>query len=151
MKTTLNFYFVLIFAIVFFACPVDGSAGTRELKIKAGFLYNFSKYVEWPNASFLDDKSPLNFCIIDHEDFAKIVEKSLEGKKTRGRVIFTQLKKEADGSVVLYLQKESPGKDLEPNWLPAPDGPFYTVMRLYGPRPSVLEGNWTPPALERIN
>ncbi len=62
-----------------------------------------------------------------------------------------QLKKEADGSVVLYLQKESPGKDLEANWLPAPDGPFYAVLRLYGPKPSALEGKWSPPALERIN
>jgi hypothetical protein len=38
-----------------------------------------------------------------------------------------------DGSLTLYVQKETPGKDLESNWLPAPDGPFYVVMRLYGP------------------
>ncbi len=63
--------------------------------------------------------------------------------------MINQFKKEADGSIVLYVQKEAPGKNLGPNWLPAPDGPFYTVMRLYGPKPSALEGNWTPPALER--
>lgn len=39
-----------------------------------------------------------------------------------------------DGSLTLYIQKESPGKALEPNWLPAPDGPFYCVLRLYGPK-----------------
>ena len=62
-----------------------------------------------------------------------------------------QFNKEEDGSVVLYLQKKSPGKDLEANWLPAPGGPFYAVLRLYGPKPSALEGKWSPPALKRIN
>ncbi len=53
----------------------------------------------------------------------------------------------ADGSLTLYVQKESPGKELEPNWLPAPDGPFYAVMRLYGPKPEALEGKWVNPQL----
>jgi hypothetical protein len=50
-----------------------------------------------------------------------------------------------NGSLVLYLGKDSPGAELEPNWLPAPDGPFYMTMRLYGPKPEVLDGSWTPP------
>ena len=56
-----------------------------------------------------------------------------------------------DGSLTLYVQKESPGKDLESNWLPAPDGPFYAVLRLYGPQKEALEGKWTPPALQKTN
>jgi len=53
-----------------------------------------------------------------------------------------------DGSLVLYISKESPGPDLESNWLPAPDGPFYAVMRLYGPEKEALEGgSWSPPPL----
>ena len=52
-----------------------------------------------------------------------------------------------DGSLTLYVQKESPGKNLEPNWLPAPDGPFYAVMRLYGPKKEALEGKWVAPQL----
>jgi hypothetical protein len=65
------------------------------------------------------------------------------------------LKKNADGSLTLYLQKDSPGKDKESNWLPAPDGPIYLVMRLYWPRtqsPSILppgEGSWSPPPVVR--
>jgi hypothetical protein len=55
-----------------------------------------------------------------------------------------------DGTLVFHISKESPGKDLEPNWLPAPNGPFYLVMRLYGPEKEALEGRWTPPALERV-
>jgi hypothetical protein len=52
-----------------------------------------------------------------------------------------------DGSLTLYVQKESPGKKLESNWLPAPDGPFYAVMRLYGPKKEALEGKWVNPPL----
>jgi len=66
------------------------------------------------------------------------------------------LQKNADGSLTLYLQKDSPGPDKESNWLPAPDGPIYLVMRLYWPRtepPSILppgEGTWQPPALVQV-
>lgn len=52
---------------------------------------------------------------------------------------------EDDGSLVLYIGTDSPGEALETNWLPAPDGPFYMVMRLYGPEPAALEGEWIPP------
>ena len=63
------------------------------------------------------------------------------------------MNKNSDGSLTLYIQKDSPGKDKEANWLPAPDGPIYLVMRLYWPKntpPSILpvgEGTWQPPAL----
>ena len=61
------------------------------------------------------------------------------------------LAKNADGSLTLYLQKDSPGKDKESNWLPAPDGPIYLVMRLYWPKPDALERKWKPPAVVRVN
>jgi hypothetical protein len=67
-----------------------------------------------------------------------------------------QMKKNRDGSLTLYIQKDSPGKDKESNWLPAPDGPIYLVMRLYWPKtepPSILppgEGSWRPPALQQV-
>ena len=44
------------------------------------------------------------------------------------------MKKNDDGSLTLYIQKDSPGADKEANWLPAPDGPIYLVMRLYWPK-----------------
>jgi len=61
------------------------------------------------------------------------------------------MKKNADGSLTLYIQKDSPGKAKESNWLPAPNGNAYLVMRLYWPKdapPSILppgEGTWKPP------
>ena len=63
------------------------------------------------------------------------------------------MKKNKDGSLTLYIQNKSPGKDKESNWLPAPNDTIYLVMRLYWPKekpPSVLpagEGTWQPPAI----
>ncbi len=64
------------------------------------------------------------------------------------------LKTNPDGSTTLYFQVESPGKDKESNWLPAPKGPFIPMLRLYGPSqkpPSILDGTWAPPAIERAS
>ncbi|WP_247390029.1 MULTISPECIES: DUF1254 domain-containing protein [unclassified Bradyrhizobium] len=63
------------------------------------------------------------------------------------------MKKNVDGSLTLHIQKDSPGADKESNWLPAPNGPIYLVMRLYWPKtetPSILpagSGTWQPPAI----
>ncbi len=63
------------------------------------------------------------------------------------------MKKNADGSLTLYIQEHSPGKEKETNWLPAPNGPIYLVMRLYWPKtaaPSILpagEGSWSAPGV----
>ena len=66
------------------------------------------------------------------------------------------MKKNADGSLTLYIQNKSPGADKEANWLPAPNGPVYLVMRLYWPKteaPSILppgEGSWKPPGIVKV-
>ncbi len=57
---------------------------------------------------------------------------------------------EPDGTLTLYFQNESPGKDKEANWLPAPKGPFNLTMRLYAPKPDALTGQWNPPAIQRV-
>jgi len=62
-----------------------------------------------------------------------------------------ELKYNEDGSLDIYIQNESPGKDKEANWLPAPKGDFVLMMRLYWPKekaPSILDGTWKPPAVK---
>ena len=59
------------------------------------------------------------------------------------------LKRDADGGITLYVQNESPGKDRESNWLPAPKGSFFSVMRLYWPEAQALNGKWKAPPLQR--
>lgn len=63
------------------------------------------------------------------------------------------LKPNADGSVTLYFQNESPGADKENNWLPAPKGAFIPMLRMYWPRetaPSILDGSWAPPHVQKV-
>ncbi len=60
----------------------------------------------------------------------------------------------ADGSLTLYFQNESPGKDKEANWLPAPKGDFIPMMRMYWPNetsPSIINESWAPPAVVKVN
>jgi hypothetical protein len=57
----------------------------------------------------------------------------------------------ADGSLDLYFQNESPGTDKDANWLPAPKGAFNLLMRLYAPRSEALTGKWNPPPVTRAS
>ena len=54
-----------------------------------------------------------------------------------------------DGSLDLYFQSDSPGKDKEANWLPAPKTPFNLTMRLYSPEDDALTGKWNPPPIKK--
>ena len=65
----------------------------------------------------------------------------------------SKFKTNKDGSVDVYIQKDSPGKDKESNWLPAPAGKFILMLRLYWPKetpPSIIDGSWKPPAVKRV-
>ncbi len=64
------------------------------------------------------------------------------------------LQENADGSVDLYIQHESPGANKESNWLPAPKDKFVLMMRLYWPKetsPSIVDGTWRLPAVQAID
>lgn len=55
-----------------------------------------------------------------------------------------------DGSLTLYIQRDPPGSAKQANWLPAPDGLFYAILRLYMPAPDVVNGTWKKPALQSV-
>ncbi|MBP1884481.1 DUF1254 domain-containing protein [Sinorhizobium mexicanum] len=64
------------------------------------------------------------------------------------------LKANPDGSIDLLIQHESPGPDMESNWLPAPKGNFILMMRLYWPNesnPSIIDGSWTIPPVRKVS
>ena len=62
-----------------------------------------------------------------------------------------EFNRDVDGRLTLLIQNESPGKDKEANWLPAPAGPFVMAMRLYWPKAEATEGKWTAPPLKRLD
>ena len=65
--------------------------------------------------------------------------------KDRDELLYGQ-----DGSLTLYIQKTSPGEDLESNWLPAPDGNFYMILRTYGPSEDIIAGRTDIPGILKI-
>ena len=60
------------------------------------------------------------------------------------------LKYNADGSLDLFIQHETPGTDNEVNWLPAPNGAFNVLLRMYAPGSDALTGKWNPPPVRRV-
>jgi hypothetical protein len=117
--------------------PLDGSKHKYTLTFAAGQfppVNAFWSVTMYDGKTQLLIKNPINRYLINSPMLPK-------------------MKKNAEGSLTLYIQKDSPGKDKESNWLPAPDGPIYLVMRLYWPKtepPSILppgEGTWKPPGI----
>lgn len=66
------------------------------------------------------------------------------GSRTEG------LKYNKDGSLTIYIQKDNPGKDKQSNWLPAPNGSFYTLMRYYGPGERIMNNTFKQPPLVKV-
>jgi len=64
--------------------------------------------------------------------------------------MLSSMQRDPDGGFTIYVQRDSPGEERETNWLPAPDGPMFAVLRLYLPKPAVLSGAWTSPSIEKM-
>jgi hypothetical protein len=77
-----------------------------------------------------------------YDDDGYFVENSIDRNSIGDR---DDLQYDEDGSLDIYLQHESPGADVESNWLPAPSDGFNLIMRLYWPEPTLLTGDWDPP------
>lgn len=77
---------------------------------------------------------------------ANAIDRYSIGDRTRG------LQYGADGSLTIYLQKDSPGADKESNWLPTPQrGAFRPMIRMYQPRQPILDGSYVLPAIRRAD
>jgi hypothetical protein len=75
---------------------------------------------------------------------ANPIERYSIGDRTPG------LKYNEDGSLDIYLQKDSPGSGNESNWLPSPEGDFRPILRMYQPRPEALDGTYVLPPIRRV-
>jgi hypothetical protein len=113
--------------------PFDAAQGNYELKFSAGELPSVDAF--W-SLSMYDGVTQL---FIDNP-----LDRYLVSSAMLDDFIF-----EEDGSLIIHLQNESPGAGRNANWLPAPDGPFYAVLRLYLPKESALNGDWSTPILSR--
>ena len=120
--------------------PLDGSKHNYTLTFPAGQyppVNAFWSVTMYDGKSQLLIKNPINRYLINSP-------------------MLPNMKKNADRSLTLYIQKDSPGKDKESNWLPAPNDLIYLVMRLYWPKteaPSILppgEGTWKPPGVVKV-
>jgi hypothetical protein len=121
--------------------PLDGSKNKYTLTFPAGQfppVNAFWSVTMYDGKSQLLIKNPINRYLINSP-------------------MLPNMKKNADGSLTLYIQKDNPGSDKEANWLPAPNDLIYLVMRLYWPKtepPSILpagEGTWKPPGILKAN
>jgi hypothetical protein len=121
--------------------PLDGSKHNYTLTFAAGELPPVNAF--W-SITMYDGKTQL------------LIENPINRYLINSPML-PSMKKNPDGSLTIYIQRKAPGKDKESNWLPAPDGPIYMVMRLYWPKkepPSVLppgEGTWKPPVIRKVN
>jgi hypothetical protein len=112
--------------------PLDGTAGRYTLRYaNAQFppVSAFWSLTMYALPSQLLVKNPINRYLINAP-------------------MLPDLKRDPDGGLTIYIQNESPGKDKEANWLPAPKGPFMLAARYYWPKPALLKGNWKSPAVQ---
>jgi hypothetical protein len=146
----------------------------RAAAAKAGIFGNDAAEAMYPMTTATGDGAPLDagkrrytltfgkgqlppvnafWSVTMYDGKTQLLVKNPIGRYLINSPMLPRLKKNADGSLTIEIRKDSPGEDRESNWLPAPDGPVYMVMRLYWPRtepPSILpagEGTWQPPAV----
>jgi hypothetical protein len=114
--------------------PLDGAAHQYRLRLPAGKplpAKAFWSLTMYDGKTLLLLANPINRYLINSP-------------------MLPALKQDADGGLTIYIQRDSPGKELESNWLPAPNGPFEVLMRLYLPEQQVLEHKWNVPPMERV-
>jgi hypothetical protein len=154
-----------------------GSWLLRAAAAKAGIFGNDAAEAMYPMARTLPDGTPLDgskhaytltfamdqlppvrafWSVTMYDGNTQLLVKNPIGRYLINSPMLPSMVRDADGSITLHIQKDSPGKGKEPNWLPAPEGPIYLVMRLYWPQetpPSILppgEGTWQPPGLVQV-
>jgi len=115
---------------------LDG--GGRPLSGANKYVLHFDKGKTPPTEAF--------WSLTMYNDKLLLVANPLERHATGSR---DRLAINPDGSLDIYIQHDSPGKDKESNWLPAPKESFNVILRIYWPKQDLLERRWTPPGIQR--
>lgn len=122
------------------ACQLD--AAGQPLNAKSdGYVLRFGPDQTPPVKFFW---SLTMYSVPDRFLVANPINRYSIGNRTSG------LNADQDGGLTIYVQAQSPGADKESNWLPAPSGPFFAVMRMYGPDERMISGKWKAPELKRL-
>ncbi len=117
--------------------PYATDAAKQALDGSKSYVLHFSKDQVPPVKFFW---SMTMYDLPGRQLVANPISRHAIGSRTPG------LKTNADGSVEIYLQSTSPGSDKESNWLPTPPkGPYYMVLRMYGPEGTLASGSWQAP------
>jgi hypothetical protein len=121
---------------------VDGSGAPLDASTKS-YALTFAK----------DQMPPANafWSITMYDGKTQLLVDNPSNRYLINSPMLPQLKLDPDGGLTLHIRKESPGGDKAANWLPAPAGPFYLVLRLYEPRPEALSGAWQVPPLRAMD
>jgi len=115
--------------------PLNGTGGARyTLRLDKDALPPANAF--W-SITMYDGKSKL------------LVDNPMQRYLVNSRML-PSLQHDADGGVTLHLQHDAPAGDARQNWLPAPDGPFYVILRMYLPRPEAANGSWKQPPLVKV-
>jgi hypothetical protein len=115
--------------------PINTAANNYEVTFKAGqfppvnAFWSFTMYDE---KTQLLIENPINRYIINSP-------------------MLPELKLNKDSSLTIYIQKDSPGAAKQSNWLPAPNGDAYVVLRCYWPKEAILNGTWKEPEIVKVN
>jgi hypothetical protein len=118
----------------------DNDTQLRQLDGKSSYVVTFPKGQLPPVKGFWS----LTMYNPEHVFYPNQLKRYALGTKNKS------LKYNPDGSLTIYLGNKSPGKDKEPNWLPAPSGNFSIWLRAYWPDQAVLDGTWKPPIVSRL-
>lgn len=139
----------------------------RAIQMLAGFVANDPEEAIYLNVALDEDGKPLSganryeirfqkggqpkvdafWSITMYNTKYNLVDNSINRYSLGDR---SSMKTAADGSVTIYVQKDSPGPDKEANWLPSPEGPFFLIMRAYLPADDLVKQTWVPPSVKRV-
>lgn len=127
-----NLVRALVIVVACLATAITAAAQSPrapEYEVKAAFLYNFAKFVEWPPQAFAQSSAPLRICVLGHDPFGDTLSKIVQGKSISGRIIMNQRLQstsEARACHILFISRSDP-EDLNKAIQSTRDLPVLTV------------------------